>query len=177
MDPNRVGIMGFSAGGETAAMVATAPSDLPPAGSDAIDKLSAKPNFVALVYAGPLGIRDAKVTREYPPTFILVGDNDGAGSWLVNHYLALKKAGVSSELHVYAKTPHGFGVRAIKEPPAGGLVAGAVRGVPGGGGDVEEDVTAGRGAAAPSLTLRAPPPPPARAPGLHPGAATEDPSC
>jgi acetyl esterase/lipase len=114
VDPNRVGVMGFSAGGETAAMVATATSDLPPAGSDAIDKLSAKPNFVALVYAGPLGIRDAKVTKDYPPTFILVGDNDGAGNWLVNHYLALKKAGVSSELHVYAKTPHGFGVRASK---------------------------------------------------------------
>ena len=75
---------------------------------------SAKANFLALVYAGPLGIRDAKVTKEYPPTFILVGDNDPAGNWLVNHYLALKKAGVSSELHVYAKTPYGFGVRESK---------------------------------------------------------------
>ncbi len=114
VDPNRVGLMGFSAGGETAAMVATAPTDLPPAGSAPIDKLSAKPNFVALVYPGPLGIRDVKVTKDYPPTFMLVGDNDNAGTWLVNHYLALKKAGVSAELHVYAKTPHGFGVRANK---------------------------------------------------------------
>lgn len=115
VDPKRVGIMGFSAGGETAAMVANAPDPTTDVG-DAIERQSAKPNFVALVYAGPLGIRDAKVTKDYPPTFILVGDNDGAGTWLVNHYLALKKAGVSTELHVYAKTPHGFGVRATKNP-------------------------------------------------------------
>jgi endo-1,4-beta-xylanase len=114
VDPNRVGIMGFSAGGETAAMVCNAPDGKPADGADAVDRQSAKPNFVGLVYAGPLGIRDAKVTKEYPPTFILVGDNDGAGNWLVNHYLALKKAGVSTELHVYAKTPHGFGVRESK---------------------------------------------------------------
>jgi acetyl esterase/lipase len=113
VDPNRVGLMGFSAGGETAAMVATAPAP-DSSDNDPVDGQSAKPNFLALVYAGPLGIRDAKVTKDYPPTFILVGDNDGAGNWLVNHYLALKKAGVSSELHVYAKTPHGFGVRATK---------------------------------------------------------------
>jgi endo-1,4-beta-xylanase len=115
VDPKRVGIMGFSAGGETAAMVANASDPTTDVG-DAIELRSAKPNFVALIYAGPLGIRDAKVTKEYPATFILVGDNDGAGTWLVNHYLALKKAGVSTELHVYAKTPHGFGVRATKSP-------------------------------------------------------------
>lgn len=117
IDPNRVGVMGFSAGGETAAMVANAPGG----GSldrdaDNTDRQSARPNVLALVYAGPLGIRDAKVSKEYPPTYILVGDPDGAGTWLVNHYLALKKAGVSSELHVYAKAPHGFGLRATKTP-------------------------------------------------------------
>jgi acetyl esterase/lipase len=118
VDPNRVGIMGFSAGGETAAIVAAALPALPPSDADLIDKQNAKPNFVALVYAGPLGIRDATVTKNYPPTFILVGDQDGAGSWLVTHYLALKKAGVSAELHVYAKTPHGFGLRdnKVKKP-------------------------------------------------------------
>ena len=115
VDPKRVGIMGFSAGGETAAMVANAADPTTDVG-DAVERQSAKPNFGALVYAGPLGIRDAKVTKDYPPTFILVGDNDNAGTWLVNHYLALKKAGVSTELHVYAKTPHGFGVRASKNP-------------------------------------------------------------
>jgi len=46
-----------------------------------------------------------------PPTFIAVGDNDQFVVMLTNHYLALKKAGVSAELHVYANTPHGFGFR------------------------------------------------------------------
>jgi endo-1,4-beta-xylanase len=117
VDPNRVGIMGFSAGGETAAMVATAPNPTTDVG-DAIERASAKPTFLALVYPGPLGVRDAKVTKDYPPMFMLVGDNDGAGTVLVNHYLALKKAGVSAELHVYAKTPHGFGLRdnKVKKP-------------------------------------------------------------
>ena len=41
---------------------------------------------------------------------MLVGDNDNAATVLANHYLALKKAGVSAELHVYAKVPHGFGM-------------------------------------------------------------------
>jgi endo-1,4-beta-xylanase len=51
------------------------------------------------------------ITKETPPTFILVGDEDNAAKWLIEHYQALKKAGVSCELHVYAKTPHGFGYR------------------------------------------------------------------
>jgi endo-1,4-beta-xylanase len=79
--------------------------------ADPVDRLSARPDFQALIYSGPLGIRGASVTKEMPPTFILVGDNDKAALWLVPHYLALRKARVSSELHVYAKTPHGFGLR------------------------------------------------------------------
>ncbi|HEX3149618.1 MAG TPA: alpha/beta hydrolase [Gemmataceae bacterium] len=111
INPSHVGIMGFSAGGELAAMVCNASGKGAEDAADPIDRLSAKPDFQALVYSGPLGIRGVEVTKEMPPTFILVGDNDGAGTWLVNHYLALKKVGVSSELHVYAKTPHGFGFR------------------------------------------------------------------
>ena len=60
--------------------------------ADPIDRLSAKPDFQALIYSGPLGIRGVEVTKELSPTFILVGDNDGASTVLVNHYLALKKA-------------------------------------------------------------------------------------
>jgi len=114
VNPNRVGIMGFSAGGEVAAMVSNAADKGTPDAADPVDRQSAKPDFQALVYSGPLGIRNANVTKELPPTFILVGDTDNAATWLVNHYLALKKAGVSTELHVYANTPHGFGYRERK---------------------------------------------------------------
>jgi acetyl esterase/lipase len=112
LDPARIGMIGFSAGGETVAMVCRKNEKGDPNATDPIDRESAVPSFQALVYAGPLGIRGADVTKENsPPTFLLVGDEDGAGAWLVQHYLDLKKLKVPAELHVYAKAPHGFGFR------------------------------------------------------------------
>ena len=116
VDPNRVGMMGFSAGGEVVATTCNASGKGKEDASDPIDHENARPDFQALIYSGPLGIRGASVTKEMPPTFMLVGDNDSAATVLVSHYLALKKAGVSSELHVYAKVPHGFGMRESKNP-------------------------------------------------------------
>ena len=115
IDPARVGMMGFSAGGELTSLVCRSPSKGNDASADPIEKESAIPAFNALVYSGPLGIRDQKITKQNaPPTFIVVGDDDGAESWLVQHHQELKKAGVSSELRVYAKTPHAFGFRPSK---------------------------------------------------------------
>ena len=111
IDPNRVGIMGFSAGGELAAIVCNDSGKGKEDAADPIDRLSARPDFQALIYSGPLGVKNQKVTKEMPPTFMAVGDEDGAAVWLTEHYLALKKAGVPTELHVYADTPHGFGLR------------------------------------------------------------------
>jgi endo-1,4-beta-xylanase len=81
---------------------------------DLIDRESCRPDFQALIYSGPQGIVRQTITKETPPTFLLVGDDDNAARWLVEHYQALKRAGVSAELHVYAKTPHGFGYRPNK---------------------------------------------------------------
>ena len=113
IDPNRIGIMGFSAGGELAAYTAGADGKGKEDAADPIDKLSGRPDFVALIYPGPGGLRDAKITKEMnlPPTFMAVGDDDRLSLVLANHYLALKSAGVSAELHTYAKIPHGFGLR------------------------------------------------------------------
>lgn len=112
IDPARVGMMGFSAGGELTSLVCRNPAKGDASNADPVERESAIPNFNALVYSGPLGITKQTITKENaPPTFIVVGDDDGAESWLVQHHQELKKAGVSSELHVYAKTPHAFGFR------------------------------------------------------------------
>jgi acetyl esterase/lipase len=108
-------MMGFSAGGEVVAMVCNEPGKGKEDAADPVDRESARPDFQALVYSGPLGIRGATATKDMPSAFILVGDTDNASTWLVNHYLALKKAGVSTELHVYAGAPHGFGLREGKK--------------------------------------------------------------
>jgi endo-1,4-beta-xylanase len=115
VNPDRVGMMGFSAGGEVAAMVCRHPAKGNPDAADPIDRESSTPNFQALVYSGPLGIVKQTITKENaPPTWIVVGDEDGAVNWLVPHYQDVKRAGVSAELHVYARTPHAFGFRPYK---------------------------------------------------------------
>ena len=114
VNPARVGMMGFSAGGEVTALVCDKADKGEADAADPVDRLSATPDFQALVYSGPQGVRGQAVAKEMPPTFIVVGDADGAAAWLVDYSAALRKAGVSSELHVYAKAPHGFGYRPSK---------------------------------------------------------------
>ena len=110
--PERVGMMGFSAGGEVVALVCRKAEKGNEKADDPIDRESAAPGFQALVYSGPQGIVRQTITKaNTPPTWIVVGENDAAANWLIQHYLEAKKAGVSAELHVYAKTPHAFGFR------------------------------------------------------------------
>ncbi len=116
VDPARVGMMGFSAGGEVVAMVCRKADAGNPKADDPIDRASAVPAFQALVYSGPLGIRGEAIAKaNAPPTWILVGEDDGAANWLVPHYLDVKKAGVPAELHVFAGAPHGFGYRPYRK--------------------------------------------------------------
>lgn len=121
LDPNRVGMMGFSAGGETTALVCRKAEKGDEKATDPIDRESAVPSFQAHVYSGPQGLRGATVTKENsPPAFLLVGDADGAKAVLLAHYQELSKLGVSAELHVLAKAPHGFGFRPYKK--SGGAI-------------------------------------------------------
>jgi endo-1,4-beta-xylanase len=103
--------MGFSAGGEVAALVCRHPDKGQQGADDPVERQSCRPDFQALVYSGPQGIVRQTVSKDTPPTFIVVGEDDRTQQWLVEHFQALRKAGVSSELHVYAKIPHGFGYR------------------------------------------------------------------
>jgi acetyl esterase/lipase len=122
IDPKRIGILGFSAGGHLSASASLkAPS------YDAIDKVDeqdCKPNFAVLVYPAYLAnakkdglLPEFKVTKEAPPMFLAHAHNDGVpaeGSVLL--YLALKKAGVAADLHIYSKGGHGFGLRKSDDP-------------------------------------------------------------
>ncbi|MET3826204.1 acetyl esterase/lipase [Sphingomonas sp. PvP055] len=108
IDPRRVGVMGFSAGGELVSLIADNPE---PAGrpvTDAIDRQSAHPDFQVLVFPGPRGI-PAKAIAAAPPAFIVAGSRDPCcAAPSVALYEQLRTAGVSAELHMFADSGHAF---------------------------------------------------------------------
>ncbi len=107
-DPNRLGLMGFSAGGEVVAVAAYAPGDGDPKAADPIDRLNGRPNFQILIYPGPLGIPDS-VPADVPPAFLLVSNMDPCCSGpTVKLLQAYRNAKASVELHLYDKGDHGF---------------------------------------------------------------------
>ncbi len=115
IDPARVGVLGFSAGGELAAMAAMSPEDLTDA-ADPVDKLSARPSFQALVYPGtPRRIVPAK---DAPPAFLAVGFKDATSTGLAQAYLRFHEVGVPAELHIYAAAGHPSGFRPADNTPA-----------------------------------------------------------
>lgn len=111
INPDRIGVMGFSAGGELAALAALQSENRNASAADTIDRLSSKPAFQALIY--PAIPRDMQLNQDMPPAFLACGENDrlNISQGLPELYLAMKKAGMSAELHVYAATGHGFGLR------------------------------------------------------------------
>lgn len=124
IDPRKIGVLGFSAGGHLSAAISThfAKRLYPPV--DAADKESCRPDFAIALYPGHLHIDEKKfalnpavpVTAQTPPTFLLQAEDDhidNVNDSLV-YYIALKNAGVPVEMHLYAQGGHAFGLRRTK---------------------------------------------------------------
>lgn len=127
IDPHKVGVLGFSAGGYLVAAISTKFAHRLYAPIDEADKQSARPDFAVAIYPGHLATDggtlnpNVAVTRETPPTFLLQAQDDhvdGVNQALVYH-AALLRAGVPVEMHVYAQGGHAFGLRPTPYPVSG----------------------------------------------------------
>jgi acetyl esterase/lipase len=124
IDPKRIGILGFSAGGHLTAWTATNFDRRSYEPVDAVDKLSCRPDFAILIYPAYLVGKekgelaaDIRVTKETPQAFFAhAADDPIPAESSVRMYQALRKAGVPAEMHIYAAGGHGFGLRPSKNP-------------------------------------------------------------
>jgi len=112
--------MGFSAGGEVAALSAMRFNNGNPAATEEIDRQSSRPAFQALIYPG--GSNRFEVVTNAPPVFLVGGytDRPDIAEGIAQVYIKYKKANVPAELHIYSNAGHGFGIR----PKNTGAVAG-----------------------------------------------------
>jgi acetyl esterase/lipase len=125
IDPNRIGVLGFSAGAHLAAAISTHFDKRLYSPLDAADKLSCRPDFAVVVYPGYLALADKNFasnpeinpTEQTPPTFIVQAEDDPVH--IENstvYFLQLKNAKVPAELHIYAEGGHGYGLRRTALP-------------------------------------------------------------
>ena len=128
IDPHKIGVLGFSAGGHMAAAMSThfGKRLYPPV--DAADRASCRPDFAVALYPGHLSLATngielnpdirTHITRQTPPTFLIQTEDDDSDRVedSLSYYFALKKAAVPVEMHLYAQGGHGFGLRRTKFP-------------------------------------------------------------
>ncbi|HTV18896.1 MAG TPA: alpha/beta hydrolase [Polyangiaceae bacterium] len=108
IDPERVGVLGFSAGGDLVSMIAYAPGKGDPSAPDPIDRLDGKPSFQMLIYPG--GKVPDVVPKDAPPAFLLVASDDESNcdDTTLELYTKLHAAGVPVEAHFLARGKHAF---------------------------------------------------------------------
>lgn len=130
IDPHRIGVLGFSAGGHLVAAISTHFDRRLYTAVDAADRVSCRPDFAVALYPGHMLENTSRegelnpavpVTRRTPPTFLLQAENDPVDdvqNSLV-YFAALKKAGVPVEMHLFAEGGHAFGLRRTRFPITG----------------------------------------------------------
>ena len=128
IDPKRVGVLGFSAGGHLVAALSTHYEQRLYTAVDVADQQSCRPDFAFIIYPGYLALAeknfefnpDIPVTASTPPAFLVQAEDDGVHvENAVGYFMALKKAGVPAELHTYAQGGHGYGLRPTDKPVTG----------------------------------------------------------
>lgn len=124
LDPNKIGVMGFSAGGNLAALLSNNFAHRAYESVDDVDRVSCRPDFALLIYPAYLVDKQnvlsprLKVTKETPPTFLAMTQDDGVRVECgLYYYLALHQAKVKAEMHLYPVGGHGYGLR-----PTGNVV-------------------------------------------------------
>lgn len=150
IDPNKIGVLGFSAGGHLVAAISNHFDERLYTPVDAADKISCRPDFAVAIYPGHLSLSaaewdahqglkkhalptagqssiadknlalnpDLHVTSRTPPTFLLQAEDDHVDSVYdaLSYYIALQRAGVPAEMHLYAQGNHAFGLRRTRLP-------------------------------------------------------------
>ena len=121
IDPQRLGVLGFSAGGHLAAVASNQHERRTYPRIDDADDVSCRPDFAVLIYPAYLTLRDQNdaiapelpiAAGRTPPTFIAMTQDDTVRvETAVYYYLALKNAGVTAEMHLYPEGGHGYGLR------------------------------------------------------------------
>ncbi len=124
VNPNKIGVIGFSAGGYMVADISTHFKKRAYKTIDAADKESSRPDFAIALYPGHMRTdgkqfvlnRNIHFTKDTPPTFLLQAENDPEDNInnSILYYIGLKNAGVPVEMHLYAKGGHAFGLRRTK---------------------------------------------------------------
>lgn len=111
INADRIGIVGFSAGGELAAFAAMQSDSGNAGATDVIERAASRPDFQALIYPGTSHL--FTVEKGMPPLFIACGygDRPDISEGMASLYLKYKQAGVKAELHIYSNAGHGFGYR------------------------------------------------------------------
>jgi acetyl esterase/lipase len=108
IDPKRVGMLGFSAGGEVVSLVAYDSGEGDANAPDPVDRLNGKPDFQMLVYPGPIGIPET-IPSDAPPAFLLVANDDrGAARVIAGLFQKYRDAKRPVEAHVFARGGHAF---------------------------------------------------------------------